>query len=146
MRVLILGAGFRWTGAGPGPGTTRSGRTSRVTLVDKADGFVFGFSKLDVMFRAGDRRPRRAPLRGRRAVGRPVFVQTTVRSIDPPRVVPRPTPDRWTPTCSSSRSAPTSIQGHPGPRRARHEFCTVAGAFALREVLTPSRAETSSSP
>ena len=49
MRVLILGAGFGGlelastlcTGLGP---------DSEVVLVDKAEGFVFGFSKLDVMF------------------------------------------------------------------------------------------------
>ena len=49
MRILILGAGFG--------GLELSSRLSEelgdavdVVLVDKGDGFVFGFSKLDVMF------------------------------------------------------------------------------------------------
>src|SRR6478735_2834075 len=81
MRVLILGAGF----GGLELATTLDdvlGTDVEVVLVDKSDGFVFGFSKLDVMFgrstadhvvhRYADRVPT-----GVR------FVQTTVRSIDP---------------------------------------------------------------
>ena len=49
MRVLVLGAGF-----GGLELTTRLsdelGDDVDVVLIDKADGFVFGFSKLDVMF------------------------------------------------------------------------------------------------
>ena len=49
MRVLILGAGF----GGLELATTLDaalGSDVEVVLVDRADGFVFGFSKLDVMF------------------------------------------------------------------------------------------------
>ena len=49
MRVLVLGAGF-----GGLELTTRLseelGDDVDVVLIDQADGFVFGFSKLDVMF------------------------------------------------------------------------------------------------
>jgi uncharacterized membrane protein len=49
MRVLVLGAGF-----GGLELTTRLseefGNDVEVVLIDQADGFVFGFSKLDVMF------------------------------------------------------------------------------------------------
>src|SRR6201996_900760 len=49
MRVLVLGAGF-----GGLELTTRLsdelGDDVEVVLIDKADSFVFGFSKLDVMF------------------------------------------------------------------------------------------------
>ena len=49
MRVLVLGAGF-----GGLELTTRLseelGDEVEVVLIDQADGFVFGFSKLDVMF------------------------------------------------------------------------------------------------
>ena len=49
MRILVLGAGF-----GGLELTTRLsaelGDDVDVVLIDKADGFVFGFSKLDVMF------------------------------------------------------------------------------------------------
>src|SRR5947208_1588400 len=49
MRILVLGAGF-----GGLELTTRLadefGTGVDLTLIDQADGFVFGFSKLDVMF------------------------------------------------------------------------------------------------
>ena len=49
MRVLVLGAGF-----GGLELTTRLsdelGDDVEVVLLDQSDGFVFGFSKLDVMF------------------------------------------------------------------------------------------------
>ena len=49
MRVLVLGAGF----GGMEFATTLSealGAAADVTLIDKNDSFVFGYSKLDVMF------------------------------------------------------------------------------------------------
>jgi sulfide:quinone oxidoreductase len=49
MRVLVLGAGFSGLEL-----TTRLsgalGDSADIVLIDKADGFVFGFSTLDVMF------------------------------------------------------------------------------------------------
>ena len=49
MRVVVLGAGF-----GGLELTTRLsdefGDDVEVVLIDQSDGFVFGFSKLDVMF------------------------------------------------------------------------------------------------
>ncbi len=49
MKILILGAGF----GGLELATRLSdevGTLAEVTLIDKGPGFVFGFSKLDVMF------------------------------------------------------------------------------------------------
>src|SRR5258708_3188758 len=53
-----------------------------VVLVDKSDAFVFGFSKLDVIF---GRQPVAAVRHPYRDIVKPGvrFVQTTVRSIDP---------------------------------------------------------------
>src|SRR2546423_817324 len=48
-RIVVLGAGF----AGLQPPTVLSealGDDARVTLIDESDAFVFGYSKLDVMF------------------------------------------------------------------------------------------------
>ncbi len=49
MRILVLGAGF-----GGLELTTRLsdelGDDVDIVLIDQADGFIFGFSKLDVMF------------------------------------------------------------------------------------------------
>jgi sulfide:quinone oxidoreductase len=81
MRILVLGAGF-----GGLELTTRLsdefGDDVEVVLIDKADGFVFGFSKLDVMF---GRTVPDAVVHPYRDLVKPGvrFVQTTVRSIDP---------------------------------------------------------------
>src|SRR5580692_9124387 len=81
MRVLVLGAGF-----GGLELTTRLadefGEAVEVTLIDQNDAFVFGFSKLDVMF------GRAVPAAVRhlyRDIVKPgvTFVQAGVQSIDP---------------------------------------------------------------
>jgi sulfide:quinone oxidoreductase len=51
-------------------------------LIDKADGFVFGFSKLDVMFGRTAPQAVRHPYRDLVKPG-VRFVQTAIRSIDP---------------------------------------------------------------
>src|SRR3954452_2502614 len=81
MRVLVLGAGF-----GGLELTTRLseefGDAVDVTLIDRTDGFVFGFSKLDVMFGrnvpAGVHHPYRD-------IVKPgvKFVRADITSIDP---------------------------------------------------------------
>jgi sulfide:quinone oxidoreductase len=53
-RILVLGAGF----GGLELSTLLSeslGDTVEVTVIDKSDHFIFGFSKLDVMFGHADR-------------------------------------------------------------------------------------------
>ena len=134
MRVLILGAGF----GGLELATALDdalGADVEVTLVEKADGFVFGFSKLDVMFgratadhvlhRYADRVPT-----GVR------FVQTTVRSIDP---VARSVETDAGPLDGDVLVVALGADLHPevtpGLVEAGHEFYTVAGAFAARDVI-----------
>ena len=81
MRVLVLGAGFGGLEA-----TARLsdslGDEADITLVDHAEGFTFGFSKIDVMF--GDATPD-AVVHRYASLTKPgvQFVQSTVRSIDP---------------------------------------------------------------
>src|SRR6266576_2432247 len=48
MRILILGAGFG--GLELATMLSESGEGFEVTLIDRSDAFVFGYSKLDVMF------------------------------------------------------------------------------------------------
>ena len=80
-RIVVLGAGF----GGLEVATTLSealGEGADVTLIDKSDTFVFGFSKLDVMF------GRKAPEEVRlpyRSIAKPGvrFLQETVTAIDP---------------------------------------------------------------
>jgi sulfide:quinone oxidoreductase len=83
MRILVLGAGF-----GGVELTSRLsdvlGDAADIVLVDKADGFVFGFSKLDVMF--GRTTPDAVRHLYRDVVKPGVrFVQSTIRAIDPVR-------------------------------------------------------------
>jgi sulfide:quinone oxidoreductase len=80
-RVVILGAGF----GGLELSTLLSeslGETAEVVLIDNGDSFVFGFSKLDVMF--GRQSPDEVRHLYRHFVKPGVrFIQTVVRSIDP---------------------------------------------------------------
>ena len=111
-RVVVLGAGF----AGLELITRLSeefGDDIEIVLIDQNDSFVFGFSKLDVMFgRAVPERVRHAYARHRQA-GRPI--RPDGDPVDRPGRpdASRPTRARSRPTCWSSRSEPTSIR----PRR-----------------------------
>src|SRR6185436_10983060 len=80
-RVVVLGAGF----GGLELTTILSealGDALDITLVDKGDAFVFGFSKLDVMFGRQIAADVRHPYSD---IVKPGvrFLQSTVRSIDP---------------------------------------------------------------
>ena len=118
-RVLILGAGF----GGLELSTMLSeafGGDLEVTLIDKSDAFVFGFSKLDVMFGRTTPDAVRLPYRD---IAKPGvrFLQETITAIDPE--ARRVTTDAGTtrPTCSSSRSAPTTTST---PRPASQTVAT----------------------
>ena len=135
MRIVVLGAGF-----GGLELTTRLseefGDDVDVVLIDQSDGFVFGFSKLDVMF-GRTRRPSACATRTATSSS-PACGSCRRRSARSTRWPSgsRPTPGASTPTSSSSRSAPTSTRPRrPGLVEGGHEFYTVAGAFALRDVL-----------
>ena len=134
MRVLVLGAGF-----GGLELTSRLseqlGDDADVVLVDKGDGFVFGFSKLDVMFGRALASEVRHPYRDLAKPG-VQFVQSTVRSIDP--VAKRVETDAGALSGDFlvvALGADLDPAATPGPLEGGHEFYTVAGAFALRDVL-----------
>jgi sulfide:quinone oxidoreductase len=134
MRVLVLGAGF-----GGLELTTRLseefGDDVEVVLIDKADGFVFGFSKLDVMF---GRTVPEAVLHPYRDLVKPGvrFVQTTVTSIDPTaRSVETDVGQFEADVMVVALGADLDPGATPGLVEAGHEFYTVEGAFALRDVL-----------
>jgi len=81
LRVLVLGAGF----GGLELSTTLSEALAdevEVTLVDKADAFVFGYSKLDVMFGRTTLDAVRLPYRDLVKPG-VRFVRETIEAIDP---------------------------------------------------------------
>jgi len=134
MRVVVLGAGF----GGLELATLVSeacGDRVELTLVDRAEGFVFGFSKLDVMF--GRLPPERA-LHRYADLAKPGvrFVRAEVTAIDPTT--------RRVDTDAGSFDADVLVvalgadlhpEATPGLLEGGHEFYSVAGAFAVREVL-----------
>src|SRR5262245_28146537 len=134
MRVVVLGAGF-----GGLELTTRLsdefGHDVDIVLIDKADGFIFGFSKLDVMF---GRTTADAVHHAYRDVLKPGvrFVQSTIRSIDP--VAKRVKTDGEAFDADIlvvALGADLHPDATPGLLEGGHEFYTVSGAFACRDVL-----------
>jgi sulfide:quinone oxidoreductase len=134
MNVVVLGAGF----GGLEVATRLSGRFGTdldLVLIDREDGFVFGFSKLDVMFGRTEPDAVRHPYRD---VVRPGlrFVQTTIRSIDPSaRRVSTDAGSFEADILVVALGADLDPGATPGLVEAGHEFYTVDGAFGLRDVL-----------
>jgi sulfide:quinone oxidoreductase len=133
-RVLVLGAGF----GGLELTTILSdacGDDIEVTLIDRSDHFVFGFSKLDVMF--GRATPDAVRLHYRNIVKPGVrFRQETITAIDPAarRVV----------TTNATYEADFLVvalgadyepEALPGLTEGANEFYSVAGATRLRDVI-----------
>src|SRR5918997_1115620 len=134
MRIVVLGAGF-----GGLEVTTRVsdelGDDADVVLIDRTEGFVFGYSKLDVMF---GRTEAADVLHPYRELVKPGvrFVQAEVRSIDP--VAKRVVTDAGTfdaDVLVVALGADLDPGATPGLVEGGHEFYTEAGAFALRDVL-----------
>lgn len=134
MRVLVLGAGF----GGLELATTLSeefGDDVEVVLIDRSDGFVFGFAKLDVMF---GRATAEAVRHSYSDVVKPGvrFVRAEVTAIDPQRrSVETDVGDFDADILVVALGADLHPEATPGLTEHGHEFYTVAGAFALREVL-----------
>src|SRR3990172_5691871 len=135
-RVVVLGAGF----GGLELTTILSdafGDALDLVLIDKGDAFVFGFSKLDVMF--GRQMPADARHPYRDIVKPGVrFLQSTVRSIDP--VGRRVGTDAGTFDADAlvvALGADMDPAATPGLVEGGNEFYSVAGAEALRDVLPP---------
>src|ERR1051326_1651553 len=133
-RVVVLGAGF----GGLELTTILSaafGDAIDIVLVDRSDAFVFGFSKLDVMF---GRRPAAAVLHPYRDLAKPGvrFVQANVLAIDPERR--RAETDAGTFDADIlvvALGADLDPGATPGLLEGGNEFYSVAGALALREAL-----------
>lgn len=134
IRVLVLGAGF-----GGLELSTRvaeeCGDRVEITLVDQSPGFVFGFSKLDVMF--GKDSPEHVLHRYSDAVMPGVtFVNATVTSIDPvARTVETSEGTLEADILVVALGCGVDPAATPGLVEGGHEFYSNAGAFALRETL-----------
>jgi len=134
MRVVVLGAGFG--------GLQLSARLSDefgngvdVVLIDRSEGFVFGFSKLDVMF---GRAEKDVVHHAYRDLVKPGvrFVSANIEAIDP--AAKTVTTDAGTfegDILVVALGADLDPAATPGLVEGGHEFYTEAGAFALRDVL-----------
>jgi sulfide:quinone oxidoreductase len=134
--VLVLGAGFGGLEASTRLAETLGDEVD-ITLIDQADGFVFGFSKLDVMF--GKRTPEAVRLRYDAMTSPHVrFRQETITAIDP--VARRVTTDLdgyEADVLVIALGADYDLAATPGLTEAAggHEFYSVAGAETVREEL-----------
>ncbi len=134
MRVVVLGAGF----AGLELSTRLSeelGDEADVVLIDQTAGFVFGFSKLDVMF---GRTTADAVFHPYTDFVKPgvQFVQAGIRSIDP--TAKRVETDAGTfegDVLVVALGADLDPGATPGLLEGGYEFYTEAAAFAVRDVL-----------
>ena len=134
MRVVVLGAGFG--GLEVTTAVARElGDEADVVLIDRSPEFVFGFSKLDVMFGHARADAVRHPYREQLAKGCR-FVQATVESIEPrTRHVETTAGPFDADVLVVALGADVDPGATPGLVEGGHEFYTVEGAFALREVL-----------
>jgi sulfide:quinone oxidoreductase len=132
--VLVLGAGFG--------GLELSTRLSEelgadvdVTLIDQANAFVFGFSKLDVLF--GKRTPESIHLRYEDITTPHVrFRQETITAIYPKARRFVTDLDRYdADVLVVALGADYDIAATPGLAEAGNEFYTVAGAETLRGLI-----------
>jgi sulfide:quinone oxidoreductase len=134
MGVVVLGAGF----GGLELTTSLSekfGDQAEVVLIDQSEGFVFGFSKLDVMFGRTRAEVVRHPYRD---IVKPGvrFVQATVTAIDP--VAKRVETNAGAfeaDVLVVALGADLDPQSTPGLLEWGYDFYTEDAAFALRDVL-----------
>ncbi len=134
MRVVVLGAGFGGLELSTRLAEELGDRID-IVLVDRGEGFVFGFSKLDVMF---GRTSASQVVHPYRDIERPGlrFVQATIRSIDPGnKLVDTDAGMFEADVLVVALGADLDPSATPGLVEVGHEFYTVAGAFALRDVL-----------
>ena len=135
MRVVILGAGFGGLELATMLSEADEGDAVDVTLIDKDDAFVFGYSKLDVMFGRTTAEAVRLPYS---AVARPRvrLLRETVLAIDPE--ARRVTTDHGVHEADVlvvALGADYDLDATPGLAVHGNEFYSVAGAERLAALL-----------
>jgi sulfide:quinone oxidoreductase len=133
-RVLILGAGF----GGLELSTMLSealGDRVEVTLIDKGESFVFGYSKLDVMFGRATPEAVRLPYAELAKPGVRLLRQT-VTAIDPQaRRVTTDTETHEADVLVLALGADYDYDATPGLLEAGNEFYSVTGAERLAQIV-----------
>jgi len=133
-RVVVLGAGF----GGLELTTILSdvfGGEIDITLIDKGDAFVFGFSKLDMMFGRQTPAAIRHPYRD---IVKPGvrLVQTTVRSIDPATKHVETSDGAFdADILIVALGADYDVPATPGLAEFGNEFYSVAGAERVPDAM-----------
>jgi sulfide:quinone oxidoreductase len=135
--VVILGAGFG--------GLELASRLSdavadevRVTLIDRNDGFTFGFSKLDILFGRADAAEVRIPYR---QLTKPAveFRQERITAIDP--AARRVTTDQGAYDADIlvvALGAGYDVAATPGFAEGGFEYYSIAGAERMRDEALPA--------
>jgi len=133
-RVLVLGAGF----GGLELSTVLSdalGDEIEVTLIDRGDSFVFGYSKLDVMFGRETPAAVRLPYS---AVAKPGvrLLRETITAIDPEtKTVTTDAGEHEGDFLVIALGAEYDLDATPGLADGGNEFYSVAGAERLAELI-----------
>src|SRR5215472_15236497 len=133
-RILVLGAGF----AGLELATILSdalGDGVDVTVIDRSDAFVFGYSKLDVMFGRTTLDAVRLPYR---TIAKPGvrLVRETIVAIDPEaRRITTDAGAHEAEILVVALGADYDFEATPGLAEGGNEFYSVEGATRLRELL-----------
>lgn len=111
------------------------GEDAEVTLIDKGDAFVFGYSKLDVMFGRETLEAVRLPYSDFAKPG-VRFVRETITAIDPEgRRVSTDGGDHEADVLVVALGADYDVDATPGLVEGENEFYSVAGARRLRDVI-----------
>lgn len=134
MRVAVLGAGFGGLELTSKLHEAVAGGID-LTLIDKSDAFVFGFSKIDVMFSKQTPDEVRLPYRNIMKPG-VRFLQETITAIDP--AAKRVTTNRGSYDADVlviALGADVDPAATPGLVEGGHEFYSVAGAVRARSAL-----------
>ncbi len=133
-RIVVLGAGF----GGLELSTILSdelGEDAEVTLIDKGDAFVFGYSKLEVMFGRETLATVRLPYSDFTKPG-VRLVHETITAIDPgERRVSTDGGEYEADILVVALGADYDMDATPGLAEGGNEFYSVAGAERMRDVI-----------
>jgi sulfide:quinone oxidoreductase len=134
MRVVVLGAGFGGLELTSKLHEAVGGKID-LTLIDRSEAFVFGFSKIDVLFSKQTPDEVRLPYRNIMKPG-VRFLQETVTAIDP--VAKRVTTDRGTYDADVlvvALGAEVDPAATPGLAEGGHQFYSLSGAIRARSAV-----------
>jgi sulfide:quinone oxidoreductase len=132
-RVVVLGAGFG--GLEVSSTLSEAGGGFDVTLIDKNDAFVFGYSKLDVMF---GRTTSQAVALAYRDIAKPAVrvLQETITAIDPKaRQVTTDAGVHEADVLAIALGADYDVDATPGLAEGGNEFYSLTGAERLARII-----------